>query len=244
MLRRLSPMVRALADVVFPPVCIHCDGLCEHSSYRHICVRCAPLITRVGPPHCETCGHPFFGDVEGERMCPHCVGLHPAFREGRTVTLFKGPARDLIHALKYRGGLHVLADLERVIRSNPHVTEFIRGAVLVPVPLHPRKERERGYNQSHLLALTLARAVDGAATVAPVLRRVVDTQSQTAYDREERRTNLKNAFALVSGATITPAYHYILVDDVFTTGSTLNSCARELRRAGGLNLDVVTFGHG
>lgn len=177
-------------------------------------------------------------------MCPHCVGLHPAFREGRTVTLFKGPSRDLVHALKYRRGLHVLTDLEQVIRSNPHVTEFIRGAVLVPVPLHPRKERERGYNQSHLLARTLARAVDGAATVAPLLRRVVDTQSQTAYDREERRTNLKNAFALVSGATITPAYHYILVDDVFTTGSTLNSCARELRRAGGLNLDVVTFGHG
>lgn len=175
-------------------------------------------------------------------MCPHCHGLHPAFREGRTVTLFKGAARDMVHVLKYRKGLHVLTDIESLIRSNAHVVDFLRGAVLVPVPLHPRKERERGYNQSLLLARVFARA--GGATVQPLLRRVVDTGSQTHFDRKERLENLKNAFALARGAGITPKHHYILVDDVFTTGSTLNSCARVLRRAGGLNLDVVSFGHG
>ena len=176
-------------------------------------------------------------------MCPHCEGLQPAYGEGRTVTLFKGPARALVHTLKYRGGLHVLSDLERVARRNPHALDFLRNAVLVPVPLHPRKERERGYNQSALLAEALA-AAGGGLTVKPLLRRVVDTGSQTAFDRRERRENLKNAFALAKGAAITSRHRYILVDDVFTTGSTLNSCARELRRAGALNLDVVTFGHG
>ncbi|GAB1488656.1 ComF family protein [Opitutaceae bacterium] len=177
-------------------------------------------------------------------MCPHCEGLHPAFREGRTVTLFQGPARALVIALKYHHGLHVTGDLETVIRGNDRVTSFVRDAILVPVPLHPRKEREREYNQSHILAEAFARSVDGCATVQPLLRRVVDTQSQTTYDRLARRTNLKNAFALAEGVSITPDQHYILVDDVFTTGSTLNSCARELRRAGSLNLDVITFGHG
>ncbi len=244
MLRRLSPLVRALGDLVFPPVCLQCGELCEGSPLRHVCAACARLILPVRPPHCRTCGHPFFGEVEGERLCPHCVGLNPAFREGRTVTLFRGPARALIIALKYHHGLHVVRDLETIIRANDHVTGFVRGAVLVPVPLHPRKERERQYNQSHILAETLVRSVDGNAQVCPLLRRVVDTRSQTNYDRETRRANLKNAFALAKGVSITPDQHYILVDDVFTTGSTLNSCARELRRSGGLNLDVVTFGHG
>ena len=244
MLHRVRPLVRALGDLVFPPVCLHCGALCEESPLRHLCSLCSRLITRVHEPHCLTCGHPFLGEVEGERICPHCVGLHPAFREGRTVTLFQGPVRALIIELKYHHGLHVAGDLEAIVRGNPHVTSFLRGAVLIPVPLHPRKAREREFNQSQILAEVFLKSVDGEASIRPLLRRVVDTQTQTAYDREARRANLKNAFALAEGASITPGQHYILVDDVFTTGSTLNSCARELRRAGGLNLDVVTFGHG
>jgi ComF family protein len=110
--------------------------------------------------------------------------------------------------------------------------------------LHPRKARERGYNQAVLLATTLAGVAGGDTRVEPLLRRVVDTQTQTAFDRRTRMANLKNAFAIAKGATVNPALHYILVDDVFTTGSTLNSCARTLRRAGALKVDVVTFGHG
>ena len=115
---------------------------------------------------------------------------------------------------------------------------------LVPVPLHPRKERERGYIQAHLLAEALATAAGGSTSVAALLQRKSDTRSQTAFDRESRLANLKNAFALAPGASLTLGQHYILVDDVFTTGSTLNRCAHALRRAGALNLDVVTFGHG
>jgi len=160
------------------------------------------------------------------------------------VVLLKGPARALVHELKYRRGPHVLADMETLARGSRPVMEFIRGATLVPVPLHPRKFRQRGYNQAELLATALARAAGGGTTVNPLLRRVVNTASQTRFDRETRRENLKNAFALARNATIIPESHLILVDDVFTTGSTLNSCAGVLRRAGALKIDVVTFGHG
>jgi len=154
--------------------------------------------------------------------------------------------------LKYHRGLHVLADMAEILKRAPDVLEFVRGAVLVPVPLHPRKERERGYNQAALLAMSLAQAADSTGSppaadgtkVEPLLRRTADTATQTAFDRRTRMANLKNAFALARGAHLNPAQHYILVDDVFTTGSTLNSCARTLRRAGALNLDVVTLGHG
>ena len=124
------------------------------------------------------------------------------------------------------------------------MADYVRGAVLVPVPLHPRKERERGYNQSRLLADCLVPLGGGATHVEELLRRVIDTETQTAFDRRTRHENLKNAFALRPGAAINRALRYILVDDVFTTGSTLNACAAVLRRAGALNLDVVTLGHG
>ncbi len=247
----LARLGRGLSNVVFPPSCVHCRGVVETEAadagaegLRHLCARCAGLIDYVQPPHCATCGHPFYGVVEGERECPHCVGLAPAFNEGRTAVLFKGPARALVIELKYHRGLHVLADMEKIFRRAAHVCELARGAVLVPVPLHSRKERDRGYNQATLLAEALARAAGGGARVERLLRRVTDTATQTAFDRRTRMANLKNAFALVRGAILNPSLHYLLVDDVFTTGSTLNSCARTLRRAGGLNLGVATFGHG
>ncbi len=245
----LGQLTRGLGDAVFPPICVHCRGLIETaggtaSAFRHLCAKCVAQLDFVCPPHCTTCGHPFFGEVEGERMCPHCEGLDPAFREGRTATLFKGPMRALVIELKYHRGLHVLTDMEEILRHAPHVLELARGAMLVPVPLHSRKARERGFNQAALLAVAIARVAGGGARVEALLRRTTDTATQTAFDRRTRMANLKNAFALARGAHLNPAHHYILVDDVFTTGSTLNSCARTLRRAGALNLDVVTLGHG
>lgn len=246
--RAAQGFTAGVGDVVFPSTCVQCSEIVERATgldeFRHVCHRCAKQIDMVQPPHCSTCGHPFFGVVEGERVCPHCESLDPAFAEGRTAVLFKGPARALVIALKYHRGLYALHDMELIFRRSAHLLEFVRDATLVPVPLHSRKARERGYNQAELLAEALARAAGGATRIEMLLRREIDTVTQTAFDRRARSANLKNAFALVRGATINPRSRYILVDDVFTTGSTLNSCARTLRRAGALNLGVATFGHG
>jgi competence protein ComFC len=116
-------------------------------------------------------------------------------------------------------------------------------AVLVPVPLHPRKERERGYNQSALIAESIAGRFEGVRLEA-LLERVIDTRSQTQFNRQERYRNLRNAFSLVKKRAIDPSQRYIIVDDVFTTGSTLNACAATLRKAGAKRVDVLTLGHG
>ena len=171
-------------------------------------------------------------------------GADTACLRGCAAVMSRGPARSLVLELKYHRGLHVLADMRELFRRSPAVLECARGAVLVPVPLHPRKLRERGFNQSALLAEALAAVAGGGASLSTLLRRSVDTPTQTALDRAGRRENLKNAFALARGRPFNPRLHYVLVDDVFTTGSTLDSCARVLRRAGCLNLDIVTFGHG
>lgn len=241
----LAELRRGLADALFPPVCVHCRALVpSEGAFRHLCPKCAAQLSFVEPPCCEVCGHPFYGEVEGERLCPHCEGLYPEFGAGRTAVLFKGPARALVIELKYHRGLHVVRDMKTVFSQSAHLLDHVRGALLVPVPLHPRKRRERGYNQSELLAEALAEAAGGGSRVASLLRRVHDTQTQTAFDRKARLANLSDAFALLDGAEIDVGQRHVLIDDVFTTGATLNSCAHALRQAGCMHVDVATFGHG
>lgn len=236
--------VRDAVEVFFPRCCVGCGDKVEAGELRHVCARCAQQLHVVGPPHCSTCGHPYFGEMVGDRLCPHCEALVPHFGQGKTAVLLKGAGRALVHALKYHHALHVLEDMETLMRRAPGFADHLRDKVLVPVPLHARKLRERGYNQSALLAATGVAAVDGRARVANLLVRKIDTLSQTHFDRATRQQNLKNAFSLAAGAVISPNQHYLLIDDVFTTGSTLNACAAVLRDAGAVNLDVVTFGHG
>ncbi|HTL67941.1 MAG TPA: ComF family protein [Lacunisphaera sp.] len=231
-------------DVLFPRTCVHCGRLPDGGGLRHVCSRCEQLLFVVEPPFCPVCGHPFFGETEVNRVCLHCEALDPVFGEGRTAVLLKGAGRSLVHALKYHHGHHVLEDIVVLMTRAPGYADYLRGAVLVPVPLHPRKLRERRFNQCRLLAESAVRVCHGEARIEELLRRAVDTESQTHHDREARRKNLKNAFALANGASINPAQRYLIIDDVFTTGSTLNACAAVLRRAGVLKLDVVTFGHG
>jgi ComF family protein len=213
--RILRELALGLGDALFPPVCVHCRGLVEGGPYRHLCAGCAAQLAPARPP-----------------------------LRGRAAVISRGPARSLVIELKYHRGLHVVGDMAEILRRAPGVAARVRAAVLVPVPLHPRKQRERGYNQSALLARALARAEAGGARVEEILRRVSDTPTQTALGRRERRLNLKNAFALARRPHLDPRQRYILVDDVFTTGSTLASCARTLRRAGCLKLDILTYGHG
>lgn len=243
-MRFLGPLLRGLGDLVFPPSCVHCGGLVEEGAFRHLCARCARQLPFVRPPHCPICGHPLRGGEIGALRCAHCAEAEPDFGAGRAAVLLRGPARSLLIELKYRGGRHVLADVEEVFRRSPPVLEHARGCVLVPVPLHPRKERERGFNQSVLLAGALSRAAGGGLPTAKLLLRIADTPTQTALTRRDRERNLKNAFALHPRAGINPGLRYLLVDDVLTTGATLNGCARALRRAGCRNVDAAAFGRG
>jgi len=245
--RPLPPLVRSLArgglDLIFPRCCVHCQRPADAGAFAFFCRACARALHIVQPPACQTCGHPFFGRLDGARSCPHCEALAPVFSRGKTLFLARGPGLALLHELKYRAGFYVLGDIDRMIAETPHYRSFLAGATLVPVPLHPTRLRERGFNQSERIARQLARSGD-AEGVRPLLRRRMHTASQTRLDRRARHRNVKNAFALDSNAVIHPTQHYIVVDDVFTTGSTLNACCQVLRNAGAENLDVVTLGHG
>lgn len=232
-------------QLLFPPICLHCRRPVEDShSLRTLCERCARGIHYVREPCCDTCGHPFFGDMVEDRCCPHCASLRSVFGKGRTAVLYRGVVRSLVIELKYHGGRHVARDLVVIFRRAAELLDFARGATLVPVPMHPRKMRERGFNQTWLIAEALAEALQGEVDVQHLLIRQSEATTQTAFGRQDRANNLKNAFALAPGVSIKPGHRYILLDDIFTTGSTLNACAQVLRSSGCLDLDVITFAHG
>jgi len=240
---QLKPLVRPFLEVFFPRSCVHCGDAVEGSDYEFLCAGCSRELYLSRSPSCTTCGFPFFGLLAGPRVCPHCIELDPLFDEGKTLFLAKGPGRGLIHELKYKSGFYVLRDVKRMMERSPGYLSYLEGAVLVPVPLHATKLRERGFNQSERIARILAQA-SRAEGVQNLLERPVFTKTQTRLSRSARQQNVKNAFALAADAVVIPELQYILIDDVFTTGSTLNACAAVLREAGAQQIKVASLGHG
>ena len=240
----MNHWLKSALDLVFPRNCVHCGDAIEDSPYEFLCAPCAQEILPCLPPACKTCGYPFFGAVVGPKVCPHCIDLDPVFDQGKALFIAKTAGRSLLHHLKYQAGFYVLRDLRQIVATTGHYLDYIQDATFVPVPLHPTKLRERGFNQSEKIAKMLAEATAGGSQVEHLLIRRVYTQTQTRLNHAERHRNVKNAFALAPDAVLIPEKQYILVDDVFTTGSTLNACARVLRDAGATRLNVVTIGHG
>ncbi|MDX2111908.1 MAG: ComF family protein [Verrucomicrobiota bacterium] len=231
-------------DLAFPRHCEGCGGTVDEASgWQWLCSECREDLPIVEPPCCRTCGYPYYGLVESSRSCPHCATLEPLFDEGRTLLLHRGSGAELVKCLKYRQGTHLMSDIRQLAAQRPWLAEYLRDAVVLPVPLHPRKERERGFNQSALLAKAFVEGT-GQGRVEQLLQRVRDTPTQTRLTRVERVRNLKNAFALKPKTTLAMDLTYIMVDDVFTTGSTLNACAQALRASGATKLKVLTLAHG
>ncbi len=241
--RAIKPVLNGFLDLVYPRDCVNCGDLVEGERFDYICSRCVDELYRVEPPWCSTCGFPFYGKLEGDRNCPHCVELDPVFEKGRTLFLYRALGRNLKHELKYNRAHFLLGDFRRLIQEAKDLEVFLAGAILVPVPLHPRKLRERGFNQSLLLARCIAK-VSGDLPVDNLLERIIDTSSQTRLGREQRIKNMERAFALKADAQIFVEKKYVVVDDVFTTGATLNACCATLQKAGAEKLRVLTLGHG
>jgi len=176
---------------------------------------------------------------KGRELCPSCrhdAGCdpsRPALPAGieriACGPLVVSATRELVHGLKYQGHRRAVVDLVEIARSAVVDGFCLDGSVLVPVPLHPHRKRERGYNQSDLLAREWGQIL--SLKVEPnFLARVVDTSTQTKLDADKRRANLEGAFR--PGRTFRKDVPVVLVDDVLTTGSTLSACAAALLAAG------------
>ena len=220
------------------------DMVEEDSAYRFLSKAVSRNLFYVQEPHCRTCGYPYFGAVmASDRTCPKCKELNPLYGQGKTVILVEGVGRELIHKFKYEGASYLIEDFYVFFKNCAGLAEYLDRAQLVPVPLHSRKMRERGFNQSEALCKALVR-LQPTAQLANILERTIDTPSQTLFSRKERMRNLRNAFRLSLKSSLNSEDRYLVVDDVFTTGSTVNACAGALKKEGIRRIDILTLGHG
>jgi ComF family protein len=206
----------------------------DHPTRGPLCSACWRAVPRHAEPAC-LCGDP---RTLGDERCRRCRRALTPFARGASLGPYEGTLRVLVHELKYRGRRRVGDRLAEEILSTPEARAVARGAdVLVPVPLHPRREKERGFNQSELLA----RGVAGRTglPVARALVRRVDTPPQTGLSAARRRANVAAAFAVRRRAQVAGRV-VVLVDDVRTTGATVRACASALLAAGAAEVRLLT----
>ena len=243
MLPRVASAGRAFLDLLLPRVCATCASPLGGHEGGVICGRCWSRLALLPLPQCARCGHPLGRDA-GRHACQWCACLPPFVRAARSVCFVPGgTGGEIVHALKYHGweaAADGMADrMARVAWPQDVISER---AVVVPVPLSATRLRERGFNQSALLARRVA-ARWTLPYAAETLVRTRSTSSQTRLTPGERLGNVAGAFRVTDEARESlRGRHVMLIDDVVTTAATLNACAAALFAAGARIVSYVTFG--
>ena len=233
---KLEP-IRAFISLFYPPACAVCAVPVGFEEY--LCETCAAKAPRIKPPFCHTCSEPFDGAITEAFSCANCAHRLLHFEAAVAAFRSRGVVRKIIHEFKYTHQLHLrhpIAEWLVATLDDPRLNGR-RFDLVIPVPLHPARKRERGFNQAELLAEILcARA---GLKMQTALERVRYTTTQTAFDRAERMENLRDAFRLRKKADVR-GLRVLLIDDVITTGSTLSECARVLKAGGAISVHAAT----
>jgi ComF family protein len=229
---------RAL-DLLLPPRCLACGAIVE--SQGGLCPACWKGLTFLGDPQCACCGLPLpFAIGDEDVVCGACIARPPSFARARSVLGYDDASRPLVLGFKHGDRTHH-ADAFGVWLARAGAALLADADLLVPVPLHRWRLFMRRYNQSALLAQAVGRRT-GVAVDPDLLRRRRATPSQGGLGREERRRNVSGAFTVrPGGAGRVAGRRIVLVDDVLTTGATVDEGARVLRRAGAARVDVLTL---
>ena len=236
-----------LLDGFYPPRCALCGtGLRDG---RALCAECDDELPRLVEPFCQSCGETFPGVIDRPFACPNCHDLRFSFDFARPATIRDERTLELVHRLKYNREIHLAGELGRLAAgsfADPRLGPALAEAwPLVPVPLHRKRRKERHFNQAAEISQVLSRLT--GLPVLHALRRTRETETQTMLSRRQRMENLRGAFDVTRRGHrwIAASPHgAVLVDDVLTTGSTVNECAKTLRRAGFQNVSVVTVMRG
>jgi len=226
----------AVLDLLLPPRCLKCGEVVTAAGA--LCASCWRALTFLGSPCCACCGLPFAYDLGPGTLCGACAGAPPAYARARAALRYDDESRRLVLALKHGDRLNLAPALGQWMRRAG--AELIAEAdVIVPVPLHWTRLFARRYNQAAVLAHALAE--DGEPLVgADFLVRRRRTPSQGRKSASARRRNVAGAFAIGRKADV-KGRRVLLVDDVLTTGATIEECARVLLRAGARRVDALTL---
>ncbi len=235
-LTKANPL-RAVASLLYPSLCAVCLEPVDEGCY--LCSPCQLTAPRINPPFCSTCSEPFDGDITQTFSCANCAHRVLHFESAVAAYRSRGVVRKLMHEFKYGRQLHLrrpIAEWLSEVMDDPRL-DGRHFDMVVPVPLHPARQRERGFNQAEQITELFCRRA-GLKMGMP-LERIRYTTTQTVFDRAERMENLRDAFRLRRNADVRGS-RVLLIDDVLTTGSTLSDCARVLKAAGAISVHAAT----
>lgn len=228
--------IEALHDLLFPPQCLCCEQRLETSRPPLVCPSCREGLRFISSPLCTTCGTPFVTGVD--HLCGLCLQKSYSFDYARSALFYQTPVSNMLLALKFSNTTSTVATLKKMAEESGALSLFTVPDVIIPVPLHSARLRERGFNQ----ALMLARhcfPLWRKSIHSSLLLRNRATVPQSTLSGQQRRHNLKGCFQ-VTKAGLLKGKKILLVDDVFTTGSTINECSRILRREKPKRIEVFT----
>jgi len=233
----LSGVARAVLDTLYPPVCLACRAATD--AHGALCPDCWRAMRFIERPFCERLGTPFEQDLGAGLLSPQAVADPPVFARARAVARFDdGPARKLVHRLKYSDRTELARPMARwMARAGADILD--EADLLVPVPLHPLRLWRRRFNQAAALAREVSRET-GRPCDLGALKRVKATKSQVGMTRVQRADNVQGAFRVEEGAAVR-GRNVVLVDDVLTSGATANAASRVLLRSGAAQVDVLVF---
>ena len=229
--------LRRLIDVALPPLCPACREPVEDQA---LCASCWSKLSFIARPYCERLGIPFAYDPGPGLLSMQAIADPPSYTRARAAVRYDDIARALVHAFKYGDRLDLAPTLGRWTAAAGR--ELLAEAdALVPVPLHWRRLWARRFNQSATLAQAVS-AVSGVPVLHGALKRAKATQHQVGLSQAERAVNVQGAFRVpAEGKADIAGRRLILVDDVLTSGATVDACTRALLRAGATNVDVLVF---
>jgi len=244
--RNLSDRLDWLVDWLYPPRCRACAGRIHGRDAEYFCAPCWSQIQLVAHPLCRICGRPFPDAGGDDHTCGVCLERAPRFAAARAWACYpreesaEHPLRQVVQKYKYGRKVALGKPLGRLMaRGCAEFLGQVPADLIVPVPLHGRRLRWRGFNQSLLLARQVSRAY-GVPIDPFVLQRRKETAAQTQLAEEDRRRNVRGAFALRPNKSVNDKT-ILLVDDVYTSGATVNECSLTLQRAGANEVYVLTL---
>jgi ComF family protein len=230
-------VLRTALDLALPPLCASCR---EPVEGKGLCPSCWSKLSFITRPYCERLGIPFAYDPGPGILSMEAIADPPSYNRARAAVRFDEISRALVHSLKYGDRLDLAPMMGRwMSRAGREI--LAEADALVPVPLHWRRQWARRFNQSAMLASAIS-AESGVPIAGRVITRVKATVQQVGLTRSERASNVQGAFKVPEeskGAVV--GRRLVLVDDVLTSGATVEGCARALSRAGAANVDVLIF---
>jgi len=233
-------ILAGIADIIFPPCCVVCGETLQRHSSLSLCEKCIEGIRFISSPLCPRCGIPF-SDAKGyDHLCGRCLTEEKPYALARSVGRYEGPILTAIHRFKYHGKTGIGKALGNIMADYASgIWEMGTFDLIIPVPLHIKRLRERGFNQAVILARELSKRFHVPLDFSS-LKRVRFTPPQVGLGRQERSVNVKGAFSITTPQLLS-GKKILLVDDVYTTGSTLVECSRVLVDANAEAVAVLTM---